>query len=544
MRHLYLIDEEFSEFISKFNTNNINDISYINKCKIKFGCLNFIDGNLYYPINFDLIENESYNFINELLKGKTKKFVSKVDLFQIKEDIFLIPKDNNLKNENNNFIYLYSEKEKEGKPSYEAISIIDCKKIDINERDKIIKLLTEINNNKEILKNPKILKSEFKFTCYLINNNNEKNEDIKNQNKIQNFEYNKENLDFYLKLAIVYLIERYSLFKIINRKFTNEENNQEKEYYLINKSYINEIDKILHLDKIRQCSDIDKVENDEEMLNIIKANLSEKIKIEINKLNKDDIQRKLNHGEIGKINLYFADEDKSNGLCYFKDCDIITKDIRNILRKIDANINDNCKKINCLLNENKIIIYVNKNILNICIYQKENILVKYIIKSNKVDLLFNVLYQNGYEFISKYLSYNKFDIPIKNKNYIPIEIYKLTNEGEIMSDISNKLKVLILLTFFQNNLDESKLDGVYMVNPEWLMQFKYKKIKMLIDEKFKKIQDLNLVPNNLKSVSKIIKYFDKENLEKINNDLISFIPNSSIQFDSQTEKVKLKDKYL
>ena len=152
MKHLYLIDEEFFEFISKFNTNNINDISNINKYKIKFGCLNFIKGDLYYPINFDLIEKESYNFINELLKGKTKKFISKVDLFQIKEDFFLIPKDNDLKNENNNFLYLYSEKENEGKHSYEAISIIESKKTDLNERDKIIKLLTEINNNKEILK--------------------------------------------------------------------------------------------------------------------------------------------------------------------------------------------------------------------------------------------------------------------------------------------------------------------------------------------------------------------------------------------------------
>ena len=357
----------------------------------------------------------------------------------------------------------------------------------------------------------------------------------------------KKNLDFYLKLAIVYLIERYSLFKFINRKFINEEHNQKKEYYLINKSYINEINKInkiFHLDKIRQCSDIDKVENDEKMLNIIKSNLSEKIKIEINKLNKDDIQRKLNHGEIGKINLYFADEDKSNGLCFFKDCDIITKDIRNILRKIEENINDNCKKINCFIDENKIIIYVNKNILNICHYQKENILVKYIIKSNKVDLLFNVLCQNGYDFISKYLSYKKYDIPIKNNNYIPTEIYKLTNEGEIVSDISNKLKVLILLTFFQNNLGESKLDGLYMIYPESLRQFKYEKIKILIDENLKKIKDLNLIPNNLASVSKIIKYFDKEKLEKINKDLISLIPDSSIQFDSQTEKVKLQDKYL
>jgi len=39
--------------------------------------------------------------------------------------------------------------------------------------------LTEINKNREILNNPKILENEFKITCYLIKEDNRKSEEKK-----------------------------------------------------------------------------------------------------------------------------------------------------------------------------------------------------------------------------------------------------------------------------------------------------------------------------------------------------------------------------
>ena len=58
-----------------------------------------------------------------------------------------------------------------------------------------------------------------------------------------------------------------------------------------------------------------------------------------------------------------------------------------------------------------------------------------------------------------------------------------------MLDISGKLKLLILLAFFQNNFSENGLKDIYMINPEWSMQYGYKNIQKLIDEKYEEIEN-------------------------------------------------------
>ncbi len=126
---------------------------------------------------------------------------------------------------------------------------------------------------------------------------------------------------------------------------------------------------------------------------------------------------------------------------------------------------------------------------------------------------------------------------------IPVEIYKLPSEETKISDISDKLKVLILLIIFQNNLGENKLDEAYLINPEWLRQYKYKKINLLIEEN-QEIQNLNLQSNDLKSVSKIISCLDKEKLNKLDKHINYIETDSTIQFDSPIEKLKLQDKYI
>ena len=165
-------------------------------------------------------------------------------------------------------------------------------------------------------------------------------------------------------------------------------------------------------------------------------------------------------------------DDKSKGLCYFKDCEIITKDIWNLLKKFDGDIKSKCKKVYCFFDGNNIIILLNENILNIAYIQNKNILVKYIIKSNKANSLFKVIIQKGYNYISEYLSYVNTEIKIKDKNQnsqkIPVEIFKISLNEKKISDISDKVKVLISLTIFQNNLGEKKSFEAYMINPEYL----------------------------------------------------------------------------
>lgn len=290
LQTLYLIDNEFFVFISQLEINkakhNVSNFD-MEKYQIKFGNIPYKKGKLNFPINFELMENEKYNNIKNILKDKIQDLIYKIGVIEIKKDFCLIPKKNNFNNENKNLIYLYSKKKEEGKEkhSYEPISIIECKNLDINEKDKIIELLTEINKNKEIINNPKILKNDFLINCYAIKNKNNNNKTFKgsssgileqnkdsddNQNQIQIPKHGKQDLDFYLMLAIEFIKEINSFKRIIKSSFTYDKNIERKKYYLINKSYINEIYKIFYLDAIKEIMKTNKGKDDKEMLDIIK----------------------------------------------------------------------------------------------------------------------------------------------------------------------------------------------------------------------------------------------------------------------------------
>ena len=77
-------------------------------------------------------------------------------------------------------------------------------------------------------------------------------------------------MDFYLLFAIELLGEKKYFKKIINSPFTYDESKERKEYYLINKSYMNEIYKIFHPVDIKEITDKNQRKNDNEMLDIIK----------------------------------------------------------------------------------------------------------------------------------------------------------------------------------------------------------------------------------------------------------------------------------
>ena len=184
---------------------------------------------------------------------------------------------------------------------------------------------------------------------------------------------------------------------------------------------------------------------------------------------------------------------------------------------MDNSIKSKCKKVYCVFEDDNIVILLDDNTLNISYIQNKNIFDKYIIKSNEANSLFNIITQKGYNYISQYLSYTKTEIKIKENNHsaqIHIEIHKIPKTEKKTPDIFDKLKVLLLLTIFQNNLDEKKSFEVYIINPDWLMEFKYKKIKKSLEE-IEEAQNLNLKSDDIKSVSKIIQYLAQENLEKL-----------------------------
>ena len=578
-KQYYLINEKLYELIEKndlFTTINDKNIDYnkknkhiqniesilntkIKKYEIVFKrTKNNKNEIINFPTNFNIIKQSQFNSIQNIFKdNKSKNIIEEIDFISVLEYCILIPKSNNFQNHNKKYIYLYLIQKKDEKKYYEPISIIEFKTNE--EIEKALELIKKNSTKEKITKISKILQDELKCILYLISDDNnkyktlfdssiynEKNvEYLKIEQKDKKEENNEKNLDNYLKMSIKLIKEKRSLINFISQSYKDNKAENEKENYLLKKYYFNEFKNIFYLKYINEIIKKNNNKNDKEIIGIIKSNLSEEQKKEISELNKDKIQKKLDDKGISKFEKNYANQDKSKGLIYYNNCDIITKEILDLIKQFDNNIEKKSLKVNCVFDTNKIIILIDNNLINIANYDKTEIFVEYIIKSNKSKLLFDNILQHGYKFILKYLTYNKIDIPILVKNNtdnISTEIYKIDNQGKIGFRISEKLKLFMLLAISQNNLKDSKLHEVYLINPFWLNQFKYNKIKLLIDDKYKKFPPINELNSII--IEKIISYLDKKDLLDIDNNLSSNIIDSSIPFDCFIEEFKLPNKKL
>ena len=134
---------------------------------------------------------------------------------------------------------------------------------------------------------------------------------------------------------------------------------------------------------------------------------------------------------------------------------------------------------------------------------------------------------------------------INNSNKVIINPINNEKMGLNNSDfnISDRLKVMLLLAVSQiyDDYPENKLSKIYLINPEWLEQYKYKKIKSLVLEKSNEIIKLWNYSYNLNSLSKIISYLNKEKkLQKYEDNM---------NFDNQihnpnSDPIALQDKYI
>ena len=424
-QHGYLIDKNiYKSILDKINSekmdnncykddllmgsgsNNIN-IQKANIIQIKFESI-IKDNNqsLIYPIDFDIIDQKKLNHIQNLMKEYISKIsIEEIDLVEVNQYCILIPKNNNFLNENYNLIYLYSIKEKKinKSKSYEPFALLECNCENINERNKLFQSIFQIKDL-GFFQNPKLLEEKLKCICHLIENNNQdqnmvvnpspkfesKNNDIQiPQNNEQHEENEEKYLEKYLKFAMKLIKERDKIIKNMNQQ--NEYNDKSKlNYYLIHKNYINKLYEIFDIKSIESLMNQYKTMDDKEMLNIIKINLPENIKMKINSLNENDIQNEFSSKEIYCINPEILNNNHINRLLYYKDCDIISNEILNQLEKIDKNIKHRKTiEINCVFDSNKIIVYKKGYIINIDNYQNGNLLVEYIIFSQNLDFLFN-----------------------------------------------------------------------------------------------------------------------------------------------------------
>jgi len=394
-------------------------------------------------------------------------------------------------------------------------------------------------------------------------------DDDKNKyfNKLLNFSFL-----FYLK---------YRNFYQSVQKFQNQK--EEKIIYLINKNYIDEIKSISYFYEIK-----DTLKNHKEIeedfikglnyLMKLKLFLDKDVLIKFFCSKRDIINQKFeNPNLIDRTPKYFNNDHK-NGLFYFENFQIVDKEILDLLKKFDQNINQGYIVAKAIFSSNKVILLININkkfTINIGkINDADVFLLEYLIQveytsfyESDSQLIFNEILKYGYNyFYSKYLKGNKQKIQMFiGNNLVYAKIYQLhmeesqnNFENEIKQNnssiVSRKLKGMILLSINQINIDKfreysrQKIEKVYLMNPNYLLAYKYDEIFSLLKENNEILKSCEqmCIPSNpidSNSLDEIIEKLNKDKLSKIDDELQK-IDLSNKNWEAKIDYIKLKDKTI
>ena len=404
--------------------------------------------------------------------------------------------------------------------------------------DTIILLLKD--NNYMEFKNKRnniISKSLFiKSNNININPNNNINKNV----KIYDSEYLK-----HLIRNIYFINEIQSTNYIFKNKFTRG--------FIINKKIISMLNEKFKLKEIKAIIDknfsLEKIsyQNFDEQFHKISQFLNQNLPNYINNIKSFSGEITFKKSESNLIPKYLNINQKK--LTFIDDFEIIDEKFGKFLQKI-CKENSPFPEIYFCTIDNKIFHTINPgsdNIYQIVKFNSNNICVtEYLIEfiSNKISSL-NDFNKVLLKFVVKKGIQNLISLknPIKTENdNIVFNLHPIYKSDSI--NINDKLKALILLIISEYNLYDNKLHKVYLINPLWLEQYKYREIKNLIDEKIKEILNLNINFNDLNSVSTILNYLNKEEIKKIDNYLINYKIESNIPFISYIQNFKTHGKNI
>ena len=544
--NVLLNNDYIDKFIQIEENKNLNTFKDINENFIELEYkINYpSEKYLKYIINFEIVNKDIKDFFIENNIAKEEHFISLNSYTQDHRKALIIFEKDSYNfyeighfNDNEDFIieYLIDELEKINK-----YSIIEHFKYGIDpsiknyskELQNIINLdfntkkicyyykIEEINKPKE----NKIYQAQKRdniIYCkkYLINKNK-----IKEQNKNENISLNINNnkINKYLSYLIIIYNEYSKIKKEINEKTIIQSNGAEEEYYLINRKYMNELENILHFKEFSNEINIDEIQNlDLDINNINNDVINQihgKLKMKAYLLTLDD-NKLINNGNnhyISKIELY---DNENNKLYYYNNCQIINKKIYLLLNQIDLNISSRTIFVRCVLKNSKIIIFTNNNIINIGYLSDDNIyIIEHIIYSDSskdISKIFKILQKTGYTFIQKYFYLKRIKIN-NNNDLLEAKIYSLLEEKETKKNLSSKLKALILLSIFsqKNYYKDNNIEKVFLINKDWLLQYKYDEINKLIDKneklrfylKKEKIFNLSIDSNLMNDIISLLNY--------------------------------------
>ena len=363
-----------------------------------------------------------------------------------------------------------------------------------------------------------------------------------------------QNLTSNIVFILRVISEREKLLQNISQPNGNRHEST-KQYYLISKNYMSEINSMFHINDIYAIIQKNQRINEPEIIKFIKENLEENKKMELDCLSKENIQKSLDRKEIYDFNHYYVNNDKSTNLLYYKNCDIISGNILNSFRTIDKNINKKVQIVECIFDKSAIVLFIKKQIINIDKYNNGITETKYIIVSSgqnnnfNMQQIFQVFGNEGIDnFMKKYVKSNliQFNINLVNQQYlVQANIYKINSNGEIEDEYkpSSKLKTLLLLSISQQyNIGQSKDEKVYLINPEWLKELQYEKIKSFVYQKTYGRTDIWNYTYNIDSILNIFQNADN-NILKAYDSQLNIQPRNNWQIPAETITL-LDNKYI
>ena len=588
------INKKTVEFILKeeqdyklFLENKKNDFLELKRRALEFLKIEFTSsseqdiGKFKYPTKFNFLKEGLFNEFLNILGLKELNYAKK------SEEILLTYNKGNIafRGMNQNFVGNYL--------SLLYIYSADIKQelVDVNYYPKAIiefKTDDDLNNNFSIIMKEDILdKLKYsqsylfsRYHCRICLNLSQNIQNNDEQQISDNYLYD-DNPDNYFNQLLTFSF----LFCCKYKKFYNSikkcQNLTEEKFYITNKKYIDEIKSISHfididnvLTKNKEIEDL-YINKDLNYFLKLKQFLGKNILRKIYEINKNSIKEKLENQNLIDKSSKHLDNDESNNLFYYEKFQIINNEILATLEKLDYKIKEKCIVTKAIFSDNKIILFLEesgKYVINVYnINEEDELFLDYLIQSEfqtnieyVLQKVFNKIKTEGYEnFYNNYINNDKIKADIDNC-YIYAKIYKLLSEKNQIklsnmslrdnTFISKKLKALILLSICQINLNkfsitnQKKKEKVYLMNPSYLINYKYEDIVSLIKENPEVLELTEQTndpsyPYDSNIIDIIAEKLNKDKLLKIDKELQK-IDLSSKNWEAQADIIKLKDKSI
>ena len=453
-------EKNIMDELSKNQNKILNVIKNINNFIIEYKTFKNDNEPMNYPYDFDIINEDIFSLLSSL-QEKNSKLEDKCSLAINNKKIIIKPDIINSKNSEqnmNNLLFGYSlNNNKIDNITYDLEIIFYF--VEFAKRNNYFK---EISNGKDIdlfyideksiiIKEGKYKEEEIGQTFLIkkpinqkpsMQNHNKCNLSKKEFNSINKIdENNNDNYKQYFYYAIVLYREKEYINDLINNKIEPEDNSSDKEtYYFINNNYMSTLESIIHFDDLKSyIKNLDLNEEldgvNDERINKLYSYVPNNIKEALNNMNEKKFEE-LNRKEIYELNP-IQNEKNNNFYFYYENCQIINKQIYDLLSKIDSTFRktEKFKSLDCCFTEKKVIIYFSYKIINIGHIDKKNIFYPelFIDSSPKSNLLsyFNVIKSKGFSIVFPFINDKEIIYQKSQHTIVKLKLYKFDDNEEL-----------------------------------------------------------------------------------------------------------------